>query len=276
MSRLVRIILIILGVLLVLAIIASAGAFYATRQAFPETAGVKTIPGLNDEVQVYRDEFGIPHIFANNQEDLFFAQGYITAQDRFWQMEFWRHVGQGRLSEIAGEATIDSDKFIRTMGWNRMADTTKNYYENEEPEFMAIMESYSAGVNAYINENRDNLSLHFEILGLVNDPWEIEPWTPVDTISWGVVMADNLSGNWEEEIARADLNQALGEATVELIWPGYPLDSKPVIAPTEQQHNALNEEEPDGEQEEDKKTTEEETSFNWTRRQLGSHRSNSG
>ncbi len=263
MSRLVRIILIILGIILVLAIVAGAGAFYATRQAFPKTAGAITVPGLKDEVQIYRDEFGIPHIYANNQEDLFFAQGYITAQDRFWQMEFWRHVGRGRLSEIAGEATVDSDKFIRTMGWNRMAETTANYYEKEEPEFMAIMESYSAGVNAYINENRDNLSLHFEILGLVNEPWEIEPWEPVDTVSWGVVMADNLSGNWSEEIARADLNQELGEATVELIWPGYPLDSRPVIAPTEQQNNALNEEQPEEEPEEDSETTDEESSFNW-------------
>ena len=257
MSRLVQIILIILGILVVLAIVAGAGAYYATRQSFPETAGAITIPGLKDEVHIYRDEFGIPHIFANNEEDLFIAQGYVTAQDRFWQMEFWRHIGRGRISEIAGKATIEQDKFIRTVGWNRLAESTTNYYKNEEPEFMAIMEAYSAGVNAYINENRDNLSLHFEILSLVNDPWEIEPWTPLDTVSWGVVMADDLSGNWRNEIARADLNQELGEATVELIWPGYPYDSRPVIAPTNQQHNALNEEE------EDIETTEEETSINW-------------
>jgi penicillin G amidase len=264
MSRLVRIILIILGVLIVLAIVTAAGAYYATRQSFPETSGELVIPGLEDEVHVYRDEFGIPHIFAGNEEDLFFAQGYITAQDRFWQMEFWRHIGQGRLSEIAGDATIESDKFIRTMGWNRMAQATTDYYAKDEPQFMAIMEAYSAGVNAYLDENRDNLSLHFEILGLVNDPWEIEPWTPLDTVSWGVVMSDNLSGNWSEEIARADLNQELGRATVELIWPGYPLDGRPVIAPTDQQHNALNEEEQEESDPEDRETTKDEAGFNWS------------
>ncbi|MDX1415637.1 MAG: penicillin acylase family protein [Candidatus Promineifilaceae bacterium] len=256
MSRLARIFLIILGVMLVLAIVLSAGAYYTTRKAFPETAGTITLTGLEEEVHVYRDEFGIPHIFAKNDHDLFFTQGYVAAQDRFWQMELWRHISQGRLSEIAGEATIDSDKFIRTMGWNRMAQTTVDYYANEAPEFMAVLEAYSAGVNAYIDENRDNLSLHFEILGLVNDPWEIEPWEPAHTVGWGVVMADNLSGNWEEEIARAQLIENLGEATVELIWPGYPYDKRPVIAPTEM----LVEEQSQEELGDD----DQESSFNWT------------
>ena len=264
MGRLVRIILIIIGVIGLLVIVAGAGAFYTTRQSFPETDGAVMIPGLKDEVHIYRDEFGIPHIFANNEDDLYLAQGYITAQDRFWQMEFWRHIGQGRLSEIAGSATVDTDKFIRTMGWNRMAEDTTAYYAQEEPQFMAIMESYSKGVNSYIDTNRDNLSLHFKILGLVNDPWEIEPWSPLNSVSWGVVMADNLSENWSAEIARADLNQALGEATVELIWPGYPLDKRPIIAPTNLQHNALNEEPPKGKSDlEDTKAVDEETSFNW-------------
>ena len=111
------------------------------------------------------------------------------AQDRFWQMEFWRHTGQGRISEIVGEATLDNDKFIRTMGWNRMAETTAAYYEEEEPEYYAILEAYSAGVNAYIEENRDNLSVNQTILELVGEPWEIEPWTPVNTVAWGVVMS---------------------------------------------------------------------------------------
>ncbi len=239
MKRLARIALVILGVVVLLIAIASAGAYYVTRQPFPNTDGPLTATGLNEEVHIYRDEYGIPHIYANNQEDLFFAQGYVHAQDRFWQMEFWRHIGQGRLSEIAGDATVESDKFIRTVGFNRMADATIAYYEQEQPEYMAILDAYSAGVNAYINENADDLSLHFEILGLVNEPWEIEPWTPVNTVSWGVAMSYDLGGNMDDEIDRAKLIQDLGEATVEQVWPPYPYESRPVIAPTDEQTNDL-------------------------------------
>ncbi len=248
MNRLIRIAIIVLGIVVVLGIVAGGGAYYVMRQPFPESDGLVAVQGLQDEVHIYRDEYGIPHIYANNQDDLFFAQGYVHAQDRFWQMEFWRHIGQGRLSEIAGEATIESDKFIRTVGFNRMAESAVTYYAQEQPEFMAILDAYSAGVNAYINDNRDNLSLHFDILGLVKESWEIEPWTPVNTVSWGVAMSHDLGGNMSDEIARASLLQDLSKATVEQVWPAYPYDSRPVIAPTEEQANALNEKAIDNEE----------------------------
>ncbi len=239
MKRLIRIVLIILGVVILLVVIASVGAYYVTRQPFPETDGFLTVPGLKEEVHIFRDEYGIPNIYANNQDDLFFAQGYVHAQDRFWQMELWRHMGQGRLSEIAGAATIDVDKSIRTIGFNRMAETAVAYYQEEQPDYMNILEAYSAGVNAYINKHPDDLSLHFDILGLVNEPWEIEPWTPVNTVSWGIVMSYDLGGNMNAEITRAKLIQNLGEATVEQIVPSYPYESRPVIAPTDEQVNIL-------------------------------------
>jgi penicillin amidase len=257
MNRLVRLIIILLGVIVLLVIIASAGAYFVTRQPFPKTTGPLTIDGLNEEVHIYRDEYGIPNIYANNEEDLFFAQGYVTAQDRFWQMEFWRHTGQGRLSEIAGEATVETDKYLRTVGFNRMSERTLDYYRQEQPEYIAILEAYSAGVNAYINDNADNLSLHFEILNLVNEPWIIEPWTPLNSVSWGVAMSHSLGGNMSEEIRRAKLIQDLGEAMVEQIWPTYPYESRPVIAPTEEQVNVL----PGAADEVDQ--TNEETSINW-------------
>jgi penicillin amidase len=146
-----------IGILLVLLLIVAVSGYSAVKRPFPTTDGTITLNGLQDEVQIQRDAYGIPHIYASNQDDLFFAQGYITAQDRFWQMEFWRHIGMGRISEIAGEATIDQDKFIRTMGWNRMAEDYIEYYGQEAPEFIAILDAYSAGVNVYIDENRDTL-----------------------------------------------------------------------------------------------------------------------
>lgn len=126
MNRLVRIVLAIVGLLVLLVVIVGVVLVIMVRRPFPQRSGTIVIDtadgcaadesvtalcqqlqlhGLQEEVHIYRDEYGVPHIYAQNQEDLFFAQGYVHAQDRFWQMEFWRHVGAGRISEIAGEAT---------------------------------------------------------------------------------------------------------------------------------------------------------------------------
>ncbi len=243
MRRVLKIALIAVGLALVITIIAAGVlAIVEVRKPYPQTEGEIVLPGLQDEVQIYRDKWGVPHIYAQNQEDLFFAQGYVHAQDRFWQMEMWRHIGQGRLSEITGDATLEIDTLIRTLGWNRMAADTLAYYEKESPEVMAVLEAYSAGVNAYLAENQDNLSLNKTILELVGEPWEIEPWEPLDTVSWSVVMAYDLSGNWTQELARAQLNAEAGESVVDTLWPGYPYDSRPVIAPTSEQINAQPEE----------------------------------
>lgn len=233
MKSATRIIGIITVVLLVFIALIGTYLFVTIRRPFPTTSGTITAAGLQAEVNIYRDDYGIPHIYAENEHDLFFAQGYTHAQDRFWQMEFWRHIGQGRVSEIAGPSTVEIDKFIRTMGWNRLAANSLTYYQNESPEMLAVLEAYSEGVNAYIAENRDTLSLNVTILGLANDPWEIEPWTPLNTLSWAMVMADDLSGNWSEEIDRAALVKELGEAQVANLLPGYPYDTRPVIAPTD-------------------------------------------
>ncbi len=228
-----RIGLILLGILALLIVVLAIVSVVNVRRPFPKTDTALTIPGLQAEVNVYRDENGIPHIYAQNEHDLFLAQGYVHAQDRFWQMEFWRHVSLGRISEIAGPATVSSDTFIRTMGWNRIAEESLAYYESESPEMMAIMEAYSEGVNAYIAEQGDNISLNYTILGLVNDKWEIEPWQPLHTIAWAVVMADDLGGNWRSEIQRANLIKELGEGATANLLPLYPYDSRPVMVPTD-------------------------------------------
>ncbi|MCB9009523.1 MAG: penicillin acylase family protein [Ardenticatenaceae bacterium] len=228
-----RIGLILVGILALLIVVLAIVGVVNVRRPFPDTDTTLTLPGLEEEVNVYRDENGIPHIYAQNEHDLFLAQGYVHAQDRFWQMEFWRHVSLGRISEIAGEATVSSDTFIRTMGWNRIAEESLAYYESEAPEMLAIMEAYSEGVNAYIAEQGDNLSLNYTVLGLVNDKWEIEPWEPLHTIAWAVVMADDLGGNWSQEIERANLIKELGEGTTANLLPFYPYDSRPVMVPTD-------------------------------------------
>jgi penicillin G amidase len=231
MKRVISGLLIFVGILFLLIVILTAAGVQLVKRPYPQTSGTISVAGLQAPVEVYRDAYGIPHIYAQNEHDLFFAQGYVHAQDRFWQMEVWRHIGQGRLSEITGAATVDSDKFIRTAGWNRLGQRVLDYHEQETPELMPILEAYSAGVNAYIEANRNSLSINYSILGLVNEPWEIEPWTPLHTVSWGIVMANDLSGNWRSELWRVDLMKKAGEETAALLSPTYPYGQRPVIVP---------------------------------------------
>ncbi|MCL4267058.1 MAG: penicillin acylase family protein [Anaerolineae bacterium] len=235
MNRVLQILAYIFAVIFVLLLVVVGALLVVQRRPYPQTARAQTVPGLQDEVTIYRDEYGIPHIYADNLEDLLFAQGYVHAQDRFWQMEWWRHIGQGRISEIAGESTLDNDKFIRTMGWPRMAQTTVDYYRENEPEYYALLEAYAAGVNAYIGDKSPGeLSLNYAILQAVNESWEIEPWEPIDTVGWGVVMSFDLANDIDRELAYARMIDQFGEQMVAELVPAYPYHNRPVIAPTDQ------------------------------------------
>ena len=99
------------------------GLTWLGRGRLPQIEGGLDLRGLIAPVEVIRDRWGIPHIYAANQHDLFFTQGYLHAQDRFWQMDFWRHIGAGRLSEMFGASQLDTDRFLRTLGWRRVAQT---------------------------------------------------------------------------------------------------------------------------------------------------------
>ncbi len=117
-----------LSVIVVLALVlGSAGVYYfksylpktAAGRSFPKTDGEIKLAGLDGQVDVLRDHMGIPHIYASSQHDLFFAQGYIHAQDRFWQMDSWRHIGSGTISEMFGSGQVETDTFLRTLGWRK-------------------------------------------------------------------------------------------------------------------------------------------------------------
>jgi penicillin amidase len=116
----------------VLAIILGAVGVFLARSSFPRTDGEINLSGLNNPVDVYRDSYGIPNIYAQSTHDLFFAQGYVHAQDRFWQMDFWRHIGSGRLSEMFGETQLETDTFLRTLGWARVAQQELNMMPADE------------------------------------------------------------------------------------------------------------------------------------------------
>ena len=223
------IVIVILGVVL-----ASAGAYYfrsylpntVAPKSFPQVDGEIQLEGLDGTVDIYRDRMGIPHIYATTSHDLFFAQGYVHAQDRFWQMDTWRHIGSGTLSEMFGSGQVETDTFLRTLGWRV---TAQEEYDGMDPESKAILDSYTAGVNAYLQDHEPTaLSLEYAILGLLSPDYVIEPWTPVNTLTWGKAMAWDLRGNMSEEIERAILLKTLTPEQVAELYPAYPEDN-PVI-----------------------------------------------
>ena len=126
-------------------------------------------------MDVYRDNMGIPHIYASTTHDLFFTQGYVHAQDRFWQMDSWRHIGSGELSKMFGKGQVETDSFLRTLGWRQTAEAE---LEQLSPDSQAILQAYTDGVNAYLKDHTDTaLSLEYAVLGLLSPDYVIEEWT---------------------------------------------------------------------------------------------------
>ncbi|HCR70097.1 MAG TPA: penicillin acylase family protein, partial [Anaerolineae bacterium] len=234
--------------LLIIVVIAGSGAFYYFKsylpntvapQSFPQVDGEIQVSGLNERVDIYRDAMGIPHIYAANTYDLFFAQGYVHAQDRFWQMDFWRHVGAGELSEMFGAGQLETDVFLKTLGWEKTAEAE---WEALDAESKAILQAYVDGVNAYIKDKQPNeLSLEYEILGLpiLSPDYAITEWTPINSLTWGKAMAWDLRGNMDEEIDRAIFLKTFTPEQLAEIYPPYP-DDHPFIVNNIGDGNATN------------------------------------
>lgn len=221
-------IIVILLLAALTAVIAPPIVRNTAKKSFPLIDGEIQVAGLNNKVEIYRDAYGIPHIYGDSHHDLFFAQGYVHAQDRFWQMDFWRHTSAGRLSELVGKPMLGTDKFLRTLGWERVA---KGELARMDPDEIAILEAYSEGVNSYISEvTGTNLSLEYAFLPLANPGYEPKPWVPLNSITWGKAMAWDLRGNLDEEIDRAKLLKDITVDQVDLINPAYPSDH-PLIVP---------------------------------------------
>ena len=210
----------LLVILLILVLVLAFGFFYV-RRSLPKTEGAHTLTGLNGQVEVVRDADGVPHIFAATDHDAFFALGYVHAQDRMWQMEMQRRIGAGRLSEILGDATLDTDKFLRTLGTYRSA---KQAWDALSPETQADIEAYVAGVNAWLDE-KHVLPPEFLILGV-----KPEPWTVYDSMVWAKMMSWNLGGNYDMELLRVRLAQAVGEERAAQLTGLYPDAGETILA----------------------------------------------
>jgi penicillin G amidase len=130
------------------------------------------VPGLNGEVQVLRDRWGVPHIYATTVDDLFFGQGYVIAQDRLWHMEMNRRVAQGRVAEIVGPSGVPHDRLVRMLRFRGPFDDKE--WTAYHPEARRIFEAYVRGVNAFIAQNANNLPVEFKITGITPEPWKAD------------------------------------------------------------------------------------------------------
>jgi penicillin amidase len=214
---------------LVLALGAAGFGAYLVRRSFPQMDGSLRLAGLREPVEVLRDRWGVPHIYAASTQDLAFAQGFVHAQDRFWQMDVWRHAGSGRLSEMFGEATLRTDKFLRTLGWARVV---RHELERIDPESATLLEGYAKGVNAYLAERGGRgLSLEHTLLALSNRTYRPEPWEPLHSLTWAKAMAWDLGGDqMDAEIERAQLLKLLTRAQIDELYPPYPPDRPTIVA----------------------------------------------
>ena len=226
-SKIGRGLVVLLGVLLILALIGAGVGVITVRRSFPVVDGNLQVAGLIAPVEIYRDASGIPQIYAANHHDLLFSQGYVHAQDRFWQMDFWRHLSAGRLAEMFGEGQVETDLFLRTLGWRRVA---QQELEAADANTHLILEAYAAGVNAYLAEHQGSeLSLEYAILALLNPDYSPEPWQPLDSMTWAKVIAWDLGGNMDDEIEKAILLQNLTAEQLTELFPGYPADGPLIV-----------------------------------------------
>ena len=190
-------------ILAVLALAGGVGSVYLYfRPGLPVTDGQLRVSGLKGSVEVIRDRWGVPHIYAQDEEDLFFAQGYVEAQDRFWQMELSRRAAQGTLAEVLGEPALKSDELARTLGFARDAQTE---WDLLDADTRTALEAYARGVNAYLSMAGRQLPVEFSLLHYTPAPWQ-----PLDSVAWARLVAWRESGDWQQELLHARLVHAVG------------------------------------------------------------------
>ncbi len=180
-----------------------------SHAALAKTSGELKLAGLKDRVEVLRDKWGIPHIYAQNSDDLFFAQGYVQAQDRLWQMEIWRRTTEGRLAEIVGPAAVERDRIARLV---RFRGDMNVEWSSYSPDAKRIIESFVRGVNAFIETSRENPPIEFQLTRI-----KPEPWTP--EVCLGRMAGFIMCRNATNEVLRAQLVRELGAEQAAKLLP---------------------------------------------------------
>lgn len=238
-SRLPRILLLLVFAFVLVLLTACAVFYFMARSALPQLDGTLMVPGLSAPVTVTRNNHGIPTIEAANLDDLFFAQGYVTAQDRLWQMDATRRYASGELAEILGSDLIEHDKEQRILGLRVAA---RKAFASFTDENRARFQDYARGVNAYIDSHRDRLPLEFRILR-----YSPKPWLPEDSTVIAAQMVKDL--NHDPNIfAREKITAKLGPELAADLYPNSSMHDHP---PTAMRPSLENDSNPDQNDEED-------------------------
>ena len=214
----VVILCIILGIVVILA----GGGYlwfqYTLKARLPQTQGSIKVAGLKDQVTIIRDKYGVPHIYAANEDDLFFGFGYAVAQDRLWQIDFMRRLGQGRLSEIFGKDFVDTDLYFRLL-------TATGIKGGTPPQLKSGFKAFSRGVTAYIKTHQDKLPIEFTILGYKPEPWGENDYLDVlKVVNWG------LSCGFDTDLTASKILAKVGKNLYKEAFPLWP-DAAPTIVP---------------------------------------------
>ncbi|GEO36022.1 penicillin amidase [Skermanella aerolata] len=217
-----RTVLVALTLIIILPAAVIGGGWLWLRSGLPQLDGAVTLPGLTSPVEIATDRNAVPHIFARSQQDAYFALGYVHARDRMWQMDLNRRIGAGRLSELIGSAGLRYDRLMRVLGFQASAEAS---LQALAPEVRQALDSYSAGVNAWLGSHGGPLPLEFQVLR-----YQPEPWKPADSLLWGKLMALQLSGNYNDELLRARLMQKFPAETIRQMYPDYPAGAPVTLA----------------------------------------------
>ena len=224
-----RVLFTVLGVAVALILVAALAVVVVLRGPLPKHSGEVTLSGPRAEIRVLRDDRAVPHIYATTDHDLFFAQGYVHAQERFFQMDLSRHMASGRLAELVGESGKESDITVRTMGLRRVAEQEWDLLSAEARGFY---EAYAEGINAYISGKQPwQLANEYAVLGLSMPVADIEPWTGIDSLVSLKQLNSGLSNTHTSEIDRMGYLQKLGSpAAVEELFPRFEEEKRrPII-----------------------------------------------
>jgi penicillin amidase len=231
-----RVTLAVVGIVAVAALVVSMVVLSLVRRSFPQTEGEITVPGLSAKVDVLRDDRGIPQIYGDSVTDIAKAQGFVHAQDRFFEMDLRRHITSGRLSELVGDAGLETDKVIRTMGWRRIAEAE---LPTLKPSTRTYLQAYADGVNAYLRgRSPSQASLEYVVLGTRVKDYTIEDWTPADSIAWLKAMAWDLRGDYSDELARARLSTRVTPTQIAELYPPYDPANEPILSAQDWQPTA--------------------------------------
>ena len=190
--------------------------------SLPSYRGEVPVTGLDAPVRIVRDAHAIPHIMAGSPRDAYFGLGYVHAQDRLWQLEMHRRIGQGRLAEVLGPAALPVDRFIRTLGLYRLAQASESHLSAQA---MSYLQAYAAGINAFVRASRKPLPPEFQILRT-----GFAPWTVADSLVFLRLMAVDLTSHWREELLRARLARRLSPEQLGDLWPATPPDTPTTLA----------------------------------------------